>query len=87
MIYFIVNTEEAVVRQTECFNFNWCILSIMTVYVKLELSAYLLSIDNGRDIDSPFIEQGQYGFIHIVVDKDNAFLRTLYQIGHECIGT
>ena len=73
-------------RQTECFNINRCILSIMTVNVELELTAYLLGINYGRYIVSSFIEQCQYCFIHIVVDKDNTFLCTLNQVGHESIG-
>ena len=46
----------------------------MTVYVELELMAYLLSIDYGRHIVFSFIEQCQYSLVNIVVDKDNTFL-------------
>ena len=67
MIYIIVYTKEAVMRQTECFNINRCILSIMTVYVELELTAYLLSVDDCRHIVSSFIKQCQYSFINIIV--------------------
>ena len=49
----------------------------MTVYVELELTAYLLSIDYGRHIVFSFIEQCQYSLVNIIVDKDNTFLRTL----------
>ena len=58
----------------------------MTVNVELELTAYLLSIDYGRYIVSSFIEQCQYCLVNIVVDKNNTFLRTLNQVGHESIG-
>ena len=58
----------------------------MTVYVELELTAYLLGIDYGRHIVISFIEQCQYSLVNIVVDKDNTFLRTLNQVGHESIG-
>ena len=58
----------------------------MTVYVELELTAYLLGIDYGRHIVSSFVEQCQYSLVNIVVDKDNTFLRTLNQAGHESIG-
>ena len=58
----------------------------MTVNVELERTAYLLSIDYGRHIVSSFIEQCQYSLVNIVVDKDNTFLRTLNQVGHESIG-
>ena len=33
-----------------------------------------------------FIEQCQYSLVNIVVDKDNTFLCTLNQVGHESIG-
>ena len=46
----------------------------MTVYVELELTAYLLGIDYGKHIVSSFIEQCQYSLVNIVVDKDNTFL-------------
>ena len=55
----------------ECFNINRCILSIMTVYVELELTAYLLGIDYGRHIVFSFIEQCQYSLVNIVVDKND----------------
>ena len=58
----------------------------MTVYVELELTAYLLGIDYGRHIVFSFIEQCQYSLVNIVVDKDNTFLCTLNQVGHESIG-
>ena len=58
----------------------------MTVYVELELTAYLLGIDYGRHIVSSFIKQCQYSLVNIVIDKDNTFLRTLNQVGHESIG-
>ena len=58
----------------------------MTVYVELELTAYLLSVDDCRHVIISFIEQCQYGLVNIVVDKDNTFLRTLNQVGHESIG-
>ena len=74
VIYIIVYTKEAVMWQTECFNINRCILSIMTVYVELELTAYLLSVDDCRHVMISFIEQCQYSLVNIVVDKDNTFL-------------
>lgn len=43
----------------------------MTVYVELELTAYLLGIDYGRHIVSSFIEQCQYSLVNIVVDKND----------------
>ena len=58
----------------------------MTVYVELELTAYLLSVDDCRHVIISFIEQCQYSLVNIVVDKDNTFLRTLNQVGHESIG-
>ena len=58
----------------------------MTVYVELELTAYLLSIDDRRHAFCSFIEQCQYSLVNIVVDKDNTFLCTLNQVGHESIG-
>ena len=58
----------------------------MTVYVELELTAYLLSVDDCRHVIVSFIEQCQYSLVNIVVDKDNTFLRTLNQVGHESIG-
>jgi len=61
-------------------------LSIMTVYVELELTAYLLSVDDCRHVIISFIEQCQYSLVNIVVDKDNTFHRTLNQAGHESIG-
>ena len=73
-------------RQTECLNINRCILSIMAVYVELELTAYQLSVDDCRHVIISFIEQCQYSLVNIVVDKDNTFLRTLNQVGHESIG-
>ena len=57
----------------------------MTVYVELELTAYLLSVDDCRHVIISFIEQCQYSLVNIVVDKDNTFLRTLNQVGHESI--
>ena len=63
----------------ECFNINRCILSIMTVYVELELTAYLLSVDDCRHVIISFIEQCQYSLVNIVVNKDNTFLCTLYK--------
>ena len=72
--------------KTECLNINRCILSIMTVYVELELTVYLLSVDNRRHVIISFIEQCQYSLVNIVVDKDNTLLRTLNQVGHESIG-
>ena len=54
----------------------------MTVYVELELTAYLLGIDYGRHIVSSFIKQCQYSLVNIVVDKDNTFLRTLDQFSY-----
>ena len=58
----------------------------MTVYVELELTAYLLGIDYGRYVIISFIEQCQYCLVNIVVDKDNMFVRTFNQVGHESIG-
>ena len=58
----------------------------MTVYVELELTAYLLSVYDCRHVIISFIEQCQYSLVNIVVDKDNTFLRTLNQVGHESIG-
>ena len=59
----------------------------MTIYVELELTACLLGIDYGRHIVFSFIEQCQYCLVNIVVvDKDNMFLRTFNQVGHESIG-
>ena len=58
----------------------------MTVYVELELTTYLLSVDDCRHVIISFIEQCQYSLVNIVVDKDNTFLCTLNQSGHECIG-
>ena len=58
----------------------------MTVNVKLELTAYLLSIDDRRYAFFSFIKQCQYGLVNIVVDKDNTSLCTLNQVGHESIG-
>ena len=58
----------------------------MTVNVELELAAYLLSIDYSRYTFFSFIEQCQYSLINIVVNKDNTFLRTLNQVGHESVG-
>ena len=58
----------------------------MTVYVELELMAYLLSIDYGRRIVFSFIEQCQYSLVNIVHAKDNTFLRTLNKVGHESLG-
>ncbi len=55
MIYLIAYTKEAVMRQTECFNINQCMLSVMTVNVKLELTAYLLGIDECRHVIFYFI--------------------------------
>ncbi len=49
----------------------------MAVYVKLELTAYLLGIDYSGYFCSPFVKQCQYCFIHIIIYKDNASLRTL----------
>ena len=58
----------------------------MTVYVELELTAYLLSVDDCRHVIISFIEQCLYSLVNIVVDKDNTFLRTLNQVGHESVG-
>ena len=58
----------------------------MTVYVELELMTYLLSVDDCRHVIISFIEQCQYSLVNIVVDKDNTFLCTLNQVGHESIG-
>ena len=58
----------------------------MTVYVELELTAYLLSVDDCRHVIISFIEQCQYSLVNIVVYKDNTFLCTLNQAGYESIG-
>lgn len=58
----------------------------MTVYVELELTAYLLSVDDCRHVIISFIEQCQYSLVNIVVYKDNTFLCTLNQAGHESVG-
>ena len=58
----------------------------MTVYVELELTAYLLGIDYGKHIVSSFIEQCQYSLVNIVVDKNDTSFCTLNQVGHESIG-
>ena len=50
-----------------------------TVYVELELTAYLLSVDDCRHVIISFIEQCQYSLVNIVVNKDNTFLCTLYK--------
>ena len=39
----------------------------MTVYVELELTAYLLSVDDCRHVIISFIEQCQYSLVNIVV--------------------
>jgi len=57
----------------------------MAVYVKLELTAYLLGIDYSGYFCSPFVKQCQYCFIHIIIYKDNASLRTLNQVGYESV--
>ncbi len=58
----------------------------MTVNIKLELTAYTLSIDGSRHTIFPLIKQSQNRIIHIIVNKNNHFLCTLNQIGHESIG-
>ena len=58
----------------------------MTVNVELELTAYLLSVDDCRHAVFSFIKQCQYSLVNIVVDKDNTFLRTFNQVGHESVG-
>ena len=58
----------------------------MTVYIWLELMVCLLSVDERRHAIFSFIKQCQYSLINIVVDKDNTFLRTLNQVGHESVG-
>ena len=58
----------------------------MTVNVELELAAYLLSVDDCRHAVFSFIKQCQYSLVNIVVDKDNTFLCTLDQVGHESVG-
>ena len=58
----------------------------MTVNVKLELTVNLLRIDESRHTIFSFIKQCQYRFIYIIVDKYNALLCTLNQIGNESIG-
>ena len=61
-------------------------MSIMTVYVELELTAYLLSVDDCRHVIFSFIEQCQYSLVNIVVDKNDTSFCTLNQAGHESIG-
>ena len=80
VIDIIVNAKETVVRQPKNINVYWCILSIVPVYIKLELTAYLLCIDDGRDAFLPFVKQCQNRFIHIIVNKNNACLCTLNQV-------
>ena len=58
----------------------------MTVYVELELTAYLLSVDDCRHVIISFIEQCQYSLVNIVVDKNDTSFCTLNQVGHESIG-
>ena len=58
----------------------------MTVDIKLEITVYLLSINDRRHAISPFIKQSQNRVIHIVVNKNNPFLSTLNQIRHKSIG-
>lgn len=85
MIDIVINAKEAVMRQAECRNSNRCILGIMSVNIKLELTTYLLGIDDGRHIAFSLVKQCQHSFVNIVVDKDNALLGTLNQVGHEGI--
>ena len=58
----------------------------MTVNVKLEQTVNLLRIDESRHTIFSFIKQCQYRFIYIIVDKYNALLCTLNQVGNEIIG-
>ena len=53
---------------------------------RVGMTAYLLSVDDCRHVIISFIEQCLYSLVNIVVDKDNTFLRTLNQVGHESIG-
>ena len=57
----------------------------MAVYVELELTAYLLSIDDRRHVFFSFVEQCQYSLVNIVVDKNDTSFRTLNQAGHESL--
>lgn len=81
-----VDAEKAVVRLAEGLDLYGRVLGVVAVEVETELSAYLVGVDGGGDASGAFVEQGEDGVVHVVVDEEYARLGTLDQVGNEGVG-
>lgn len=80
MIYFFVYEQKAAMSLVELFYLDKRILSVAAVNIQLELIVDTLCVDSGRHLFPFFIKQGDYGVIHIVVNKHNKVFRFSCQI-------
>ena len=64
---------------------DWRILSVVTVNIQLEPVAYTLRVDSGNHSFFPFVEQGQYRIIHIVVNQRNGAFCLSYQVRYKTV--
>ena len=70
---------------TEYFYDDGRVLGIMLCNIKFELWRYFLRVDSCRNPILPFVQHGQDGVVHIVVNEDNTSLRTLDETADKLI--
>ena len=71
MINFLIDEKETVVGFVESLYLNGRVLCIVTVNVQLELLADMLGVNGGLHGAFPFVKQGQYRIVHIIVDEND----------------
>ena len=85
-INHIVDDEEAVMialAHIDCY--RWVLL-VIALYVQLLLLVQLASIDDGSDIWIALAEQGEGGFVDIVVNEDDGLLGLFDKVDYLYVG-
>ena len=85
MIDSIIYDKETVVSPTECLYFNRRVLSIMTLQILTQCSAYGRSKDSGSYSCGSLVKLTKYRIIDIIIHNDNTVLGTAYEIAHKGI--
>ena len=84
-------TSSSISRKRSCALLNRSILtggyilSVVTVNIQLEPVAYTLCVDSGSHSFFPFVEQGQYRIIHIVINQRNGAFCLSYQVRYKTV--
>ena len=82
----IVDDEEAVMialAHIDCY--RWVLL-VVALYIQLLLLVQLASIDGGSDIWIALAEQGEGGFVDIVVNEDDGLLGLFDEVDYLYVG-